>query len=69
MPASIPRSQCSPSLLLLHTGPTSVYAWPHDERRAEYVAAADREALPAIRRLAHLEGIIRSLQSAHAVAV
>ena len=44
------------------------HAWLHDQGRAEYVSADDREALDALRQLAHLEGIIRALESAHAVA-
>jgi tryptophan synthase beta chain len=44
------------------------HAWLHDQGRAEYVSAADREALDALRQLAHLEGIICALESAHAVA-
>ena len=44
------------------------HAWLHDQRRAEYVSADDKEALDALRQLAHLEGIICALESAHAVA-
>ncbi len=44
------------------------HAWLHDQGRAEYVSADDREALDALRQLAHLEGIIPALESAHAVA-
>ncbi len=44
------------------------HAWLHDQGRAEYVSADDREALDALRQLAHLEGIICALESAHAVA-
>ncbi len=44
------------------------HAWLHDQGRAEYVSASDREALEALRQLAHLEGIICALESAHAVA-
>jgi tryptophan synthase beta chain len=44
------------------------HAWLHDQGRAEYVAASDREALEAARRLARAEGIIPALESAHAVA-
>ncbi|MGH9541663.1 MAG: tryptophan synthase subunit beta [Terriglobales bacterium] len=40
----------------------------HDSGRAEYVCAADRDALEACRHLAHVEGIIPALESAHAVA-
>ncbi|MCS7043836.1 MAG: tryptophan synthase subunit beta [Bryobacteraceae bacterium] len=44
------------------------HAWLHDQGRAEYVSASDREALEAARRLARTEGIIPALESAHAVA-
>jgi tryptophan synthase beta chain len=44
------------------------HAWLHDQGRAEYVSADDREALDALRQLAHFEGIIPALESAHAVA-
>ncbi len=44
------------------------HAWLHDQCRAEYVSADDKEALDALRQLAHLEGIICALESAHAVA-
>ena len=43
-------------------------AWLHDQGRAEYVSADDKEALDAFRQLAHLEGILCALESAHAVA-
>jgi tryptophan synthase beta chain len=44
------------------------HAWLHDEGRAEYVSIGDSEALEAARTLAHIEGIIPALESAHAVA-
>jgi tryptophan synthase beta chain len=44
------------------------HAWLHDQGRAKYVSADDKEALDALRQLAHLEGIIPALESAHAVA-
>src|SRR5450755_1931252 len=44
------------------------HAWLHDQGRAEYVSADDKEVLDALRKLAHLEGIIAALESAHAVA-
>ncbi|MGA2589808.1 MAG: tryptophan synthase subunit beta [Bryobacteraceae bacterium] len=44
------------------------HAWLHDERRAEYVAASDAEALDAARLLCRTEGLIPALESAHAVA-
>jgi len=44
------------------------HAWLHDQGRAEYVSVTDREALDAARTLAHTEGLIPALESAHAVA-
>jgi tryptophan synthase beta chain len=44
------------------------HAWLHDLGRAEYVSVTDREALDAARTLAHTEGLIPALESAHAVA-
>jgi tryptophan synthase beta chain len=44
------------------------HAWLADLGRAEYTAVTDQEALEAARSLAHLEGIIPALESAHAVA-
>jgi tryptophan synthase beta chain len=44
------------------------HAWLHDQRRAEYVAASDAEALRAARMLCRTEGLIPALESAHAVA-
>jgi len=44
------------------------HAWLRDERRAEYTAASDSEALGAARQLSLTEGIIPALESAHAVA-
>jgi tryptophan synthase beta chain len=44
------------------------HAWLHDQRRAQYTAASDREALEAARTLSRTEGIIPALESAHAVA-
>jgi tryptophan synthase beta chain len=44
------------------------HAWLHDQCRAEYVSVTDREALDAARTLAHTEGLIPALESAHAVA-
>jgi tryptophan synthase beta chain len=40
----------------------------HDQGRAEYVSVDDAAALDACRYLAHTEGIIPALESAHAVA-
>ncbi len=44
------------------------HAWLHDQRRAEYTAASDADALAAARLLSRTEGIIPALESAHAVA-
>ena len=44
------------------------HAWLHDQRRAEYTAISDAEALAAARLLSRTEGIIPALESAHAVA-
>jgi tryptophan synthase beta chain len=44
------------------------HAWLKDQGRAEYVPASDQEALDATVLLAHTEGIIPALESAHAVA-
>ena len=40
----------------------------HDSGRAEYVSQDDAAALDAVSRLAHIEGILPALESAHAVA-
>jgi tryptophan synthase beta chain len=44
------------------------HAWLHDMGRATYTSASDAEALDAFQQLAHLEGIIPALESAHAIA-
>ena len=44
------------------------HAWLRDQNRAEYTYATDDQALDAFTRLAHLEGIIPALESAHAIA-
>jgi len=44
------------------------HAWLHDRKRAEYTSASDSETLAAAQTLAHTEGIIPALESAHAVA-
>src|ERR1700674_3668056 len=44
------------------------HAWLADQRRAEYSAVSDSEAVEAARTLARLEGIIPALESAHALA-
>jgi tryptophan synthase beta chain len=40
----------------------------HDTGRATYTSASDAEALAATSTLAHTEGILPALESAHAVA-
>jgi len=44
------------------------HAWLRDQGRTSYVSITDAEALEAARTLAHSEGIIPALESAHAVA-
>ena len=44
------------------------HAWLADQGRAEYTAVTDEDAIEAARTLAHVEGIIPALESAHAVA-
>ena len=44
------------------------HAWLADQRRAEYTAVSDEEAIHAAKTLARLEGIIPALESAHAIA-
>jgi tryptophan synthase beta chain len=44
------------------------HAWLADQRRAEYTAASDEDAVAAARTLARVEGIIPALESAHALA-
>jgi tryptophan synthase beta chain len=44
------------------------HAWLRDQKRVEYSYATDDQALDAFMRLAHLEGIIPALESAHAIA-
>jgi tryptophan synthase beta chain len=44
------------------------HAWLADQRRAEYTAVSDEEAIHAAKTLAQLEGIIPALESAHAIA-
>jgi tryptophan synthase beta chain len=44
------------------------HAWLRDLGRTEYTYATDNEALEGVKLLAHLEGIIPALESAHAVA-
>src|SRR6201984_1153653 len=44
------------------------HAWRAHQRRAEYTAVSDEEAIQAAKTLARLEGIIPALESAHAIA-
>jgi tryptophan synthase beta chain len=44
------------------------HAWLSDQRRARYAAVSDQAALDAALLLAHQEGIIPALESAHAIA-
>jgi tryptophan synthase beta chain len=44
------------------------HAWLADQKRAEYTAVSDGEAIEAAKTLARLEGIIPALESAHAIA-
>ncbi len=44
------------------------HAWLRDQHRVEYTYATDGQALEAFMKLAHLEGIIPALESAHAIA-
>jgi tryptophan synthase beta chain len=44
------------------------HAWLHDTGRAEYVPVTDEEAVSAFEYLAHSEGIICAIESAHALA-
>jgi len=44
------------------------HAWLRDQQRVEYTYATDDQALAAFTKLAHLEGIIPALESAHAIA-
>jgi tryptophan synthase beta chain len=44
------------------------HAWLADQGLAEYASATDDEALAAFQSLAHLEGILPALESAHALA-
>jgi len=44
------------------------HAFLHDEKRVEYTAISDDEALNGFRVLSEIEGIIPALESAHAIA-
>jgi tryptophan synthase beta chain len=44
------------------------HAWLADQKRAEYTAVSDDEAIQAAKTLSRLEGIIPALESAHAIA-
>jgi tryptophan synthase beta chain len=43
------------------------HAWLHDQKRAEYLAVSDAQALEAAQTLSRTEGIIPALESAHGV--
>ena len=43
------------------------HAWLKDTGRAQYVSVTDQQSLEAFQTLAHLEGILPALESAHAV--
>ena len=43
------------------------HAWLHDQGRAEYCSASDKDAIEAAKLLARTEGIIPALESAHAI--
>ncbi len=43
-------------------------AYLHDTKRVEFTSVTDKETLEAFKTLAHLEGIIPALESAHAVS-
>jgi tryptophan synthase beta chain len=57
---------CSAGLDYPGVGPEHAY-WK-DAKRAEYAAVTDKEALSAFTLLAHTEGIIPALETAHAIA-
>ena len=44
------------------------HSWLYEGHRVEYTAVGDEEAVEAARTLAHVEGIIPALESAHALA-
>jgi len=44
------------------------HAWLAEQGRAEYTAVGDEDAIHAAKTLAHVEGIIPALESAHAIA-
>jgi tryptophan synthase beta chain len=44
------------------------HAWLHDQKRVDYVAVTDADALDAFQLCTRLEGIIPALESAHALA-
>jgi tryptophan synthase beta chain len=44
------------------------HAWLRDQQRVHYTYATDDKALSSFTKLAHLEGIIPALESAHAIA-
>ncbi len=62
----IPTHSISAGLDYPGVGPE--HAWLKDNRRAEYVAVTDDEALAAFHALCRYEGIIPALESSHALA-
>ncbi len=51
-----------------YCGVSPILAWLADEKRVQFAAASDDEALAAVQQLARTEGIIPALESAHAFA-
>ncbi|MCC6413240.1 MAG: tryptophan synthase subunit beta [Saprospiraceae bacterium] len=51
-----------------YCGVSPILAWLADEKRIQFAAATDAEALAAVQTLARTEGIIPALESAHAFA-
>ncbi len=51
-----------------YCGVSPILAWLADEKRVQFAAATDAEALGAVQTLARTEGIIPALESAHAFA-
>ncbi len=67
-----PQGQVQPahsiSAGLDYPGVGPEHAWLNDTQRARYVSVTDAQALDATRWLAHAEGIVPALESAHALA-
>lgn len=62
------RDTYSISAGLDYSGVSPIHAWLRDENRIEFSYATDDEVIDAWKTLAHSEGIIPALESAHAVA-